>query len=272
MDFQDDPGREGVAGARRIDHTDLEGGHPQVRPGQRSNAAIPTQGHENVLRPQPADGGGGAVCIALADKRAGLIGVAVEDVRPGQGLAEKGPGLAVRADDIDERQRPEAFRPAEDPGELFVEPPEQADSARIVDERPVLPEPRQDRGGGHLHVRSGVGMITPVLAAGHEDEVERGRGLAGEDRIDTDALLPEAPGQELPEEIPAGREDGAETGSGQAKPREVGRDVAGVPADRRPDGTERELARPGHALEPARDQIDDGDAADEDHLSLLVRP
>ena len=113
-------------------------------------------------------------------------------------------------------------------------------------------------------------MIAPVLAAGDEDEVERGRRLAGEDALDPDPLLAEAPGQELPEQVAAGREDDPQPGLGKAQPDEVGGDVAGVTADRRPHGAEDELARPGHPFEAARDQVDDGDAADEDHVCLLV--
>ena len=87
----------------------------------------------------------------------------------------------------------------------------------------------------------------------------------GEDGLGPQALLPEPAHEKIAEEVAAGREDDPDLGPGEAQADEVDRDVAGVPAERRPDRAEAELARPGHPLEPARDEVDDGDAADEDH-------
>ena len=166
-------------------------------------------------------------------------------------------------------QGPEAPGPAQHLGEVRVEAAEQADPAGVIDARPELFEQRQDRRGGHLDVRAGIGVITAVLAAGDEDEVEGGRGPPGQDRLGTDPRLTETPGQERSEKVAAGREDDAESRLGQAEPDEVGGDVAGVAAERRPHRTEGQLAGPGHPLEPAGDHIDDGDPADEDHRGLL---
>ncbi len=62
-----------------------------------------------------------------------------------------------------------------------------------------------------------------------------------------------------------GRKYGPQAGRRQSQADQVGGDVAGVAADRGPDGTEDQLARAGRPLEPAGDHVDDGDAADEDH-------
>ncbi len=267
--LQDDPGRESVAGAGRVDDPDLESGDPEDPGGHRGDASFPAEGHENALRAQPADGGRGPDGVALPDDRAGLVGVAVEDVRPRKRRAEKGPGFPVRADDVDVGQGPEALGPAQHLGEVRVEAAEQADAAGVIDARPELLEQGQDRSGGHLDVRAGIGVIAAVLAAGDEDEVEGGRGPPGQDRFGADPRIAKPPGQECSEKVAAGREDDAEPGLGQAEPDEVGRDVAGVPPERRPHGAEGQLAGPGHPLEPAGDHVDDGDPADEDHRGLL---
>jgi hypothetical protein len=130
-------------------------------------------------------------------------------------------------------------------------------------------EKRENRGRRHLDVGSGIGVVAAVIALGDEDEVEGRRGLFGEDGLDPEPLLPQAADEKIAEQVASRRENDTKTGFREAQPDEVARDVTGVAAEGRSDRAERELARPGHALEAAPDHIDDGDSADEDHALIV---
>ncbi len=192
----------------------------------------------------------------------------MEDVGRGQGPAQEGPGLPVRADDVDDGRGPEPAGPAEDRGQVRVEPSQQAGAAGVIDARPVPVEEGDDGGGLHGQVSPGIGVIAAVLAAGDEDEIERGRRGPGVDGLDPQAPGPQAADEEAAEQVAAGRADDPDPGARDAQADEIDRDVASVPAEGGPDRAEDELAGPGHALEAAGDEIDDGDAADEDQGRL----
>ena len=96
VDPRDEPGREGVARARRIDDADGEGREAQRRAGNGGHDALPSQRDEDARGPQPAQGRRGPGGFALADERGRLVRVAVEDVDLRQGPAEESPGLCGR--------------------------------------------------------------------------------------------------------------------------------------------------------------------------------